>query len=508
MGYNDLEYVLSSTSQILLKEIEQHRDIFILSNSTVDGIISSAILLTSIYNTKGSAIVRCVYQTTLQNLKKAIKEAIDEKHDFYIFTDFESEFFEFISGLLIDSNFLFINTDPNIVEKSVVGKEKTGTFLNPWVHNEDSKKESALTTSSLLYFMVKNFDRKIITTSSLPIVAIVSRNLCEFYDNEMVGINNEILQTAIDLNLIEIRKELSFGERETASIIDVLENNTIHYIKEITWNKAASCEIIKNADVQYTLNGKIKALNEFSEEDSEKILSSIEKFLDEKTSVKYKSDNNIKERKKRNRNQLFSYNYILTTEERDSILKNARSFSKALDSCIKSKKYGLALSICLGDRSDIMTEVKIQVSEYNDLIKNLSLKIFGEKWRFYDDKETIFINGEGVLDEKNIDLFISFLNNSISFSDRLICLRIMAMDNDGVYKFSLIKTRYSKIDFHNIKNKIKNLVKNNKDSDSLTNNSAHILTSTDNRMEIMVSAIDLEGFLSNIKKIVLDAKIS
>jgi len=59
MGVKELKNNLFGKSQKLLKEIEQKKDIFILANSTIDGIISGSIILKSIYNNIGNATIRC-----------------------------------------------------------------------------------------------------------------------------------------------------------------------------------------------------------------------------------------------------------------------------------------------------------------------------------------------------------------------------------------------------------------------------------------------------------------
>ncbi len=257
-------------------------------------------------------------------------------------------------------------------------------------------------------------------------------------------------------------------------------------------------------------NQRIRTWNELEDEDFNKIFNAIEKYIEENSYLKNKSDDNIKETKKRNRDLLLGYNYILTNEEANSILKNIGSFSKSLDLCVRNQTFGLGLSICLGDRDDAMIQVKNQIIDYDNLIKSVSNRIFDEKWRFYDDKETIYINAEGILDEKNIDLFTSILEKSVSFSDRLICLRILSTESDEEYKYTLIKPKLAKVDFVKMKKMIYELTEIHGDLNS--NNTRSSLTSVivdiADKIEIRVPIINLEVFLSNIKKIVLDAKRS
>jgi single-stranded-DNA-specific exonuclease len=505
MRYTDRDYILNAASQKLLNQIEHQKDIFILCNSTVDGLVSSAILLSSIHNSKGNATIRSFNSSKLEDFKTELMTVVNEKHDLYVFLDFESNFYDFITSLMQESSYLFINSDPHNVDQRIE-QEKIVSFVNPLIWQRDNGKENRYTSSSLTYLIVKNFDRKIIRSSFLPIVAAFSKNI-DFNSTEHIELK-EILQTALDLNLIEKKRGLNFGVIETTPIIDAIENNTAHFIKGITWNKENSFKIVEKSGVQFTDNKRVRTLNELEDEDFNKIFNAIEKYIEENHHHKNKSDDSIKEMKERNRDLLFSYNYILTNEEANSILKNISSFSKALDLCIRNQTFGLGLSICLGDRNDTLMQVKNQITDYDSLIKSISNKIFDEKWRFYDDKETIYINGEGILDEKNIELFTSILEKSVSFADRLICVRIMSADSDEEYKYTLIQPNLAKVDFVKIKKKIYDLAAISDDLNNNNNNtsSISIIVDTNNKIEIRVPTINLEVFLSNIKKIVLDAK--
>ncbi|MBA3286392.1 MAG: hypothetical protein H0U27_15215, partial [Nitrosopumilus sp.] len=78
MEVKELKNNLFTKSQTLLKEIEQQKDIFIFSNSTVDGIISGSIILKSIFNNKGNAALRC----SNEKIEDTLDAIIKEKHDF------------------------------------------------------------------------------------------------------------------------------------------------------------------------------------------------------------------------------------------------------------------------------------------------------------------------------------------------------------------------------------------------------------------------------------------
>ncbi len=507
MRYTDRDHILNTASQKLLNQIEHQKDIFILSNSTVDGLVGSAILLSSIHNSNGNTTIRCFNSSKIEDFKIKLMNVIEEKHDFYVFVDFDSTFFDLITSLLQESYYLFINSDSLNLDQ-IIEKETTVTFVNSWIWQRDNDKNNRYTSSSLTYLIAKNFDRKIIHSSFLPIVAAFSKSIN--FDNNDQSELKEILQSALDLNLIERKKGLDIGVIETTPIVDAIENNTAHYIRGVTWNKENSIKILVNSGIQFMDKQRIRTWNELEDEDFNKIFNAIEKYIEENCHHKNKSDDNIKETKKRNRDLLLGYNYILTNEEASSILKNIGSFSKSLDLCVRNQTFGIGLSICLGDRDDAMTQVKNQTIDYDNLLKSVSNKIFDEKWRFYDDKETIYINAEGILDEKNIDLFTSFLEKSVSFADRLICLRILSTESDEEYKYILIKPKLAKVDFIKIKKKIYELVEIHGDLNGNNTNSSStsVIVDIADKIEVRVPIINLEVFLSNIKKIVLDAKRS
>jgi single-stranded-DNA-specific exonuclease len=505
MRYTDRDHILNTASQKLSNQIEHQKDIFILSNSTVDGLVGSAIFLSSIHNSNGNTTIRCLNSLKFEDFKIELMKLVNEKHEFYVFVDFDSKCFDLISSLIQESYCLFVNSDLCNLDQ-IIDKDKAVTFVNPWIWQRDSDKENKHTSSSLTYLIAKNFDRKIIYSSFLPIVAAFSKNI-DFNNTDQTELK-EILQSALDLNLIERKKGLNFGASETTPIVDAMENNTAHFIKGITWNKENSLKILEKSGIQIKDSQRIRTWKELEDEDFNKIFNAIEKYMEENGHHKNKSDDNIKEIKKRNRDLLFGYNYILTNEESDSILKNIESFSKSLDLCVRNQTFGLGLAICLGDRDDTMIQIKNQIIDYDNRIKSVSNKIFEEKWRFYDDKETVYINGEGILDEKNIELFTSILEKSVSFADRLICLRILSTENEEEYKYTLIKPKLARVDFLKIKKRIYELAEIHGELNS--NNSRSSLTTVTldiaDKIEIRVPIINLEVFLSNIKKIVLDAK--
>lgn len=481
MGIKELKNRLLTQGQKLLKDIEDKKEIFILVNPSVDGIISSAILFISIFHNRGNTTVRC---------NQNINTLFEEDHDISILIGFDSSLYDKVQNKLDEKSFFFINNDPNI---NLEIKEKDN-FINPWIWNIDGDTEISI--SAIVYLVAKTFDRDISFESFLPVISAISKEQDVGKDRELLGINSEILETAESLDLVMQKKMLTIAEIETASLIDVLENNIAHYIKDLTWNREKCEKVIQDSNISLFDRGHAKLFNEYGEDDFVKIMDSIEKYIlqtttsDKKSVMTHKEIKNIK-------NILFGNNYILLKEEENSFLRNAKYFGKALEYCINSGRPELALSICIGDRNNVLEELNKLVIDHNNLIKKSFLKVFNERWRYYDDQNILLINTEGIVEENNSDPFIYFLEKSISFSNRIIILRTLSNNDREKYIFKIVKTPFCIVDIDVIMNKLTqtSLISDLKKYDK-------------NKIQCLVKIDNLEDFLSTIKKIVLDASVS
>ncbi|HKR73160.1 MAG TPA: hypothetical protein VJR94_03515 [Candidatus Nitrosocosmicus sp.] len=507
MGDKKIESLLLSTGKRLQEQIEQKKVIFIISNSTVDAIASSSILFDSINRNGGSAIIRCLDSSNYLSLLESMKCLIKEKHGSYVFLDFDSNVFvDIIDSITQESYFLFINSDKNLEDQENTNENENFSYININKLNMNLDFKVITTISAAVYYLIKPFDSKITQKSYLPVVAEISK-FSKINKNKLDEASEEILRTAITLNLIERKKSLIFVDRQTSSIIDALENNTSNFIRGLTWNKRASIEVLKESGISITEKKRIKSLDEFEDKDYDEIVKAIEKFV-EKGSLQDIQDSKGTITNRNIRDKLLAYGYILTNEESNSILKEAHSFSRVLESCIKRRKFGIAVAISLGDRYDLLNEVQNQLQEEKSKIKKVGTKIFAEKWRLYVDKEIVFINGEGVIDEEEIDQFANMIGSSISFSDKIICLRTTGTENMEVYKYTLINGDAHKLDSVMMRNKINEFIKSQDLSTKDRFKLRYLPNNGDGNIEIIVPVNESEVFLSNIKKIVVNARIA
>jgi hypothetical protein len=145
----------------------------------------------------------------------------------------------------------------------------------------------------------------------------------------------------------------------------------------------------------------------------------------------------------------------------------------------------------------------------DETIKEIGLRIFGEKWRFHDDRTIVFVNGEGIFDNIVAPIFAILLGKSATYSDRMICLRYIDMENEEVYRYIIIKGASSDINFVELINNLKETVEKGDPmfDRSLSSLSYYIRGGLD-ILDILVPMQDLEAFLSKIKGLLKNVRKS
>ena len=285
MGDLETDDPQSLASQIIFDQIKNKKDILIIANTTVDGIISSTLLLQSIFDLLGNATVRCIDSNVLHN-RDDVLELLSERHHSYIFLDFDTKLFGRIKSLNSNNNFLFINSETTVNEIDFK-EEKNKTFFS--TYSDDKKvsgKRSIHTTSKLVYSIVNKFDRKITLKSYLLIVAEISKQEVKNHTG-VTDLDEDILSTAKDLNLIQRLKGFAFINKQTNSIVNALENNTTCFIKGITWNRTKSIDVLKKSGVKFVQDNRILNVSELNDKDYHNIVNTLEILLDDSRNRKW-----------------------------------------------------------------------------------------------------------------------------------------------------------------------------------------------------------------------------
>lgn len=262
--------------------------------------------------------------------------------------------------------------------------------------------------------------------SAMAVVSAIADRQDQGDKRSFSGLNAEILKTAQSLGLVSADLDIIVTGRETRPPHEALAFTLLHYIDGLTWKREACYLLLKEAGIKLKDNdGRWRVLAEFSQEEKRAIVEAVAKFVGG-------SDNRLSQILVED---LIGYVYTLAREDRRSPLSDAREFSMVLNACGRTGRAGIGISICMGDRNAALSAGEEIVGTYRMTLRNSISMIFREKWRLADDGTTIFVNGDGILEEAMLGAVSSLLSTSPSLRGRLLFVRTLAKDG-GTYKFS------------------------------------------------------------------------
>jgi RecJ-like exonuclease len=409
---------LRQTSEKIRTVVENGSDISVVTHLDADGITSGSVMGTALSRLGARFSVRAVSDmnpAVIENMKA-------EGRDFYIVTDLGGGWSSQLRKSLGDK---WVVIDHHQISQEEILTDDGLQVINAWRFGIDGGNE---VSAGGMAFMVANaIDKANRDLSKLAVVSGVGDRQDQGEKKSFLGLNSEILKTAESLGLIKVDLDIMLVGRETRPLHEALAFTSDPYIEGLTWNREACHTLLKEAGLRLRDNGRWRVLAEFSQEEKSAILDAIARYV--ATSSKGGSDIV---------GDLIGYVYTIVSEEARSQLRDARGFSTLLNACGRIGKSGVGISVCMGDRNEMLTEAEEIMGRYRTTLRNYITTIFADKWRVADDGRSIFINGDGLVAEDMLGALSSLLSGSPTIGERLVFVRTLA--SDGSYKFSSRKT--------------------------------------------------------------------
>src|SRR5918994_1606453 len=417
MEYTEFYENVNSIGEKVKNLIDDRKDILIVSNSSCDGIISASLLIKAIWKLGGKATARFLNRfngDTFSDLKK-------EDHEFYLFTDIGTGLSELFNKLFSSGWIILDHKKINFAE---IATDDNNAILNPWKYDIDGNKE--ITSGGISYLLAKNLDKKFTDLSPLSIVSALGEYQDVGDKRSLVGLNNEILEDSKKDGLIQTDIDLLLSFNEFLPIHESIASTYVPYLYGLTSKSDKCLDLLRKTNIILKKDGRFKTICDINQEEKFLILETIKSHLSSQI------DSNINNLE----NILIGYTYVLPSEEHGSHLYDARRFSELLNSSALSKKTGLGMSICLGDRSSSLEEAEKDAQEFNKSSQLLISKILKEKWRIFDRGLCLFIDAEGIVEPDYIDHLSRLLGSHYQFMNKVIIIKTAIDENYSKYSFS------------------------------------------------------------------------
>lgn len=307
-----------------VKLFRKKKDPFIqiFSHYDADGLSSAALLLDALKDYRYSL-------TIVKQVKEDHIERINNSNaDLVIFSDLGSDLFEKINKPVI---VLDHHAPSKVNDQSVL--------VNPCVFDENAQTSGSVIT----YKFVSSLDNKNDKNIYLALVGAMG----DLQDCG-IGMNNEILKKAEELDQIVIERDINFFGRTTRPIHKALEYSTDPFIPGITGNESGAVQFLSSIGIKFRNNEGFLTLRDLSEEDKKKLASSI-----------------IVERLKYdfvNTESMFSEHYYIKKARMD-----ANEFATILNAFGRLEKYAEGVLFCLFydvDAENVLTEYRKKIANY------------------------------------------------------------------------------------------------------------------------------------------------
>ena len=329
MNQKKQHYLLNKAEEagnLLKSHIEQDHIVRIISHNDSDGLSSAGIICNAISKLNGKFHV-----TIVPRLREGfIKKLAQEKYKLFFFCDMGSAALEPLSRLKREVIVADHHQTPGDSDDEI----KNITHINPHLYEIDGTKD--VSASGVSYIIVRGMDNKELAGLALTGAFGDMQGVDGF-----TGINKMILDEGIQAGTVEMHDDLKIAYKNEEPIYKSLAYTINPVLPGLTGDLEGSMGFLEKMGVSYGIK--------FSD------LSNEERDI-------------LKEELIKVNEKIFGTVYSMPREVPP--LKNIEDYARVLDACGKNKKYGLGLSICLGDKKESVEEAQKLVKKYQDNLVN------------------------------------------------------------------------------------------------------------------------------------------
>jgi single-stranded-DNA-specific exonuclease len=410
-----IEGFLASAAQAaktILETVEKDGFIHVFSHLDADGVAAAGIMAKALFRLDARFRIRVTQWID----EKIIGEIVADKPQLVILTDFGSGYLDLLNEKIPDFKVLILD------HHQITGNTENSDFVhvNPHLHGIDGATD--ISGSGVAYFVAKAVNAENVDLAPIALVGALGDIQDKYDQRKLGGLNEKIVEDAVNAKLVEVEKDLIFFGRETRPIHKTLANTTSPFIPGLSGEEDASVAFLNSLGIKLKDGEKWRALRDLTDEEKKKLCSALADYLLSK-GLHFEVAN------------LIGHIYILTKEEPWTPLRDAREFSVVLNSTGRMDRPSLGIAVCMGDRGAALEEANKALEDYRKSI-NKYLNWIMEKPERMKELENIYvIYGENFINEKIIGTVSSILATSLPSSEKPL-IAYANIETEGAAKFS------------------------------------------------------------------------
>jgi RecJ-like exonuclease len=406
---------LTSTAQAaktILETAEKDGFIHVFSHLDADGVAAAGIIGKVLFRLDARFRIRVTQWID----EKIIGEITADKPQLVILTDFGSGYLDLLNQKIPNHKIIILD------HHQIIGNTENSNFVhvNPHLHGIDGAND--ISGSGVAYFAAKAVNPENIDLAPIALVGALGDIQDKYEQRKLGGLNEKIVEDAVNANLVAVEKDLMFFGRETRPIHKILAATTSPFIPGISGEEGASVAFLNSLGIKLKDGEKWRALRDLTDSEKKKLCSALADQLLSK-GLHFEVAN------------LIGHVYILTKEEPWTPLRDAREFSVLLNSTGRMDRASLGIAVCMGDRGAAMEEANKALEDYRKNISKYLNWVMEKPGRMKELENIYVIHGENFINEKIIGTVSSILAPNLPNSGKPI-IAYANMETEGVAKFS------------------------------------------------------------------------
>jgi len=402
----------AEAAKVILENVRRDGFIHVSSHLDADGVAAAGVITKALWRLDAKFRVRITQQLD----EKIISSIATDKPQMVILTDFGSGYLDLLQEKLTNSKVIVLDhhqingavNNPNFVQ------------VNPHAFGIDGA--SDVSGSGVAYFVAKAINSSNIDLAPIALVGALGDMQDKYEQRSFQSLNDMIVNDGVAAGMLKVEKDLTFFGRETRSIHKMLATTTNPFIPGLSGEEDKALVFLSNLDIPIKQGEKFRALRDLNDEERKKLCSALADHLLSK-GLHMAVDS------------LIGYVYVLTKEEPNTALRDAREFAVLLNSTGRMDRPSLGVAICTGDRKAALEEANKILEDYRKNINKYLSWVNEKPERLKELQNTYVINGESFIDEKIIGTVSSIIVSTLVNNEKPL-IAFANVENEQTAKFS------------------------------------------------------------------------
>lgn len=378
--------------------IPRDESLLVVSHLDADGLSAGGIVLQALLRAGFSPMIRIVKQLD----GEAIAEISRHPCRHVFLADMGSGQKSLLRGL--DKRIYVMDHHQPEEPKTESGAEPSLLEFNPHLFGFDGSTE--ISAAGAAYQIAVKMDEANRSLVNLAIVGALGDLQDKGDRSTLVGLNAGFVDEAVKAGILQIKKGLKLYGFESRPLVQCMAYSFDPYLPSLTGDEGACLKFIKNLGIDpRKADGAWKSIADLSGDEQRTIVNGM---------IKYLISQGLSSR---DAEKIVGTIYVFSAEAVDGPLRDAREFASSINACGRLGRFGLGISITLGDRNRAYVELKDVMQEYRRTISGYLQWLESNREsavKILPHVQAVF--GGAQIDEKIIGTIISIAISTKPFS--------------------------------------------------------------------------------------------